>query len=651
MGASWDTFKCVKNTKSQVVKNLGTNMKVTTNQQNKEFQEFFTAWGSEALRVTKPGAFMFCCMTPRQDLLSRAIVGLEDAGWKVSFSSIYWTYASGFPKSANMGKKADKVFGVKSEIVSTEKFGGSAATLKGKANREDWYDQGEGGTNTPIYERKTGTSEAGRKLEGSYGGCQLKPAVEVILVCMKPMDKECKTFISQALKNNHGITWLDDCRIPYDTGEEVNVGGRGAHGMGEEAGYGFKPLNNISKPVEHVLKYEKYSNGGYKSNNSGSIFYGNQINIDKRGRFPANLLVSDDVLNDGVERTAFQIRSKAGFGNSKLYNHNENNILEGTFGYNDKGSYSRYFDLDKVFNRFCDIYPTLRELENQDYFSYIYPLNNNAYTSLEYDVSQLFHNMNKAEDLGVLYNSLYKSLLSNDVSCVQIQKQFQDFLVDYPSYSHLYDERARLLEGISQEFVQLLIDVHKHIRFCSLRGDLDKEQLYIDDSYAFFLSCLLLPIIIKIRKKSKLNFDDLPENIKKTFPFLIVPKASKGEKNKGCEELEMKVGASMNSKCANCDGNVVGNRNPCKCDNRIPVSIKPYTKNNHPTVKPLRLMSYLITMGSRPGDIVLDPFAGSGTTLLAAKELGRKYIGCELSTEYIQIINARLNNKDNPFFG
>jgi len=52
-------------------------------------------------------------------------------------------------------------------------------------------------------------------------------------------------------------------------------------------------------------------------------------------------------------------------------------------------------------------------------------------------------------------------------------------------------------------------------------------------------------------------------------------------------------------------------------------------------------MSYLITLGSRPGDVVLDPFAGSGTTLLAARLLNRSSIGFELSPEYTEILKAR----------
>ena len=62
----------------------------------------------------------------------------------------------------------------------------------------------------------------------------------------------------------------------------------------------------------------------------------------------------------------------------------------------------------------------------------------------------------------------------------------------------------------------------------------------------------------------------------------------------------------------------------------------------HPTVKPLKLMAYLITMGSREGDIVLDPFCGAGTTCIAAMMLKRDYIGIEISPEYHEIALKRL---------
>ena len=65
-------------------------------------------------------------------------------------------------------------------------------------------------------------------------------------------------------------------------------------------------------------------------------------------------------------------------------------------------------------------------------------------------------------------------------------------------------------------------------------------------------------------------------------------------------------------------------------------------RNHHPTVKPLALMEYLVKLVSREGAIVLDPFLGSGTTALAAKRLGRHFVGVELSEEYCAIARKRI---------
>ena len=75
--------------------------------------------------------------------------------------------------------------------------------------------------------------------------------------------------------------------------------------------------------------------------------------------------------------------------------------------------------------------------------------------------------------------------------------------------------------------------------------------------------------------------------------------------------------------------------------------------NVHCTVKPLALMEILISLLVPPTDdhIVLDPFAGSGTTLVAAKNLGRSYIGIEIVPEYIDIIHQRLDEiRQEAFF-
>lgn len=62
----------------------------------------------------------------------------------------------------------------------------------------------------------------------------------------------------------------------------------------------------------------------------------------------------------------------------------------------------------------------------------------------------------------------------------------------------------------------------------------------------------------------------------------------------------------------------------------------------HPTQKPLRLFDYLIRASSNKNNLVIDPCVGSGTTCVAAKMLGRRYIGIDISEEYCQIARMRI---------
>lgn len=66
--------------------------------------------------------------------------------------------------------------------------------------------------------------------------------------------------------------------------------------------------------------------------------------------------------------------------------------------------------------------------------------------------------------------------------------------------------------------------------------------------------------------------------------------------------------------------------------------------NNHPTVKPIKLMQYLIKLVTPPNGIVLDPFMGSGSTGVAAKQLGFGFVGCELSDDYFEIASKRIEH-------
>ena len=78
--------------------------------------------------------------------------------------------------------------------------------------------------------------------------------------------------------------------------------------------------------------------------------------------------------------------------------------------------------------------------------------------------------------------------------------------------------------------------------------------------------------------------------------------------------------------------------------NRVPNIFK-FAKTlnrNHPTEKPVNLCAFLMEKFSRPGDVVFDPFMGSGTTGVACLKTGRKFIGAELSADYFATAEKRI---------
>ena len=64
--------------------------------------------------------------------------------------------------------------------------------------------------------------------------------------------------------------------------------------------------------------------------------------------------------------------------------------------------------------------------------------------------------------------------------------------------------------------------------------------------------------------------------------------------------------------------------------------------DDHPAVMPMTLANQCVSITSEPGDVVLDPYAGSGTTLLAARKLNRRWVGIELNPSFVDLIEYRL---------
>ena len=109
--------------------------------------------------------------------------------------------------------------------------------------------------------------------------------------------------------------------------------------------------------------------------------------------------------------------------------------------------------------------------------------------------------------------------------------------------------------------------------------------------------------------------------------FFYCPKTSKKERDQGLEGFEKKQYSH--------DGRIKSIENPYQRN-------KSKSKNNHPTVKPIALMEYLVKLVTPPGGIVLDPYMGSGTTGVACRRNGFGFVGIELDRQYYDICQARI---------
>lgn len=125
--------------------------------------------------------------------------------------------------------------------------------------------------------------------------------------------------------------------------------------------------------------------------------------------------------------------------------------------------------------------------------------------------------------------------------------------------------------------------------------------------------------------------------------FFYVAKANKRDRNEGLENIEGKeIGAKGNGLARTCNTCKASVLDGCDCPDRT--FSNPVRQNFHPTVKPTALMQYLIRLVTPPNGIVLDPFTGSGSTGKAALLENKKFIGIELTADYLPIIEGRLKH-------
>lgn len=155
----------------------------------------------------------------------------------------------------------------------------------------------------------------------------------------------------------------------------------------------------------------------------------------------------------------------------------------------------------------------------------------------------------------------------------------------------------------------------RHGRYNSNNSHLERDSIYTPSANGRFPANLVLEDDSFLGEYSR---------------FFYCAKISTSERNAGLEDMpdvEAGIGDDRPS-----------GQSMSRLDGRAPRVVK----NHHPTVKPKKLMSYFIRMITPPGGVVLDPFMGSGSTGIAAKECGFEFIGIEKEKEYFEIACKRI---------
>lgn len=117
--------------------------------------------------------------------------------------------------------------------------------------------------------------------------------------------------------------------------------------------------------------------------------------------------------------------------------------------------------------------------------------------------------------------------------------------------------------------------------------------------------------------------------------FFYVAKGSRSEKDEGLDHLPIRTGGEATDRA---EGSA-GLNNP-----RAGAGRTGGARNFHPTVKSIELMRWLVRLITPPGGTVLDPFSGSGSTGVAALAEGLNFVGCELTEDYLPILEGRIRH-------
>ncbi len=608
-------------------------------------------------RISKPGTTLLCFGGTRT--YHRLACAIEDAGWIIK-DTIMWLYGSGFPKATDISKQIDKKPNTDLNKFSKalkkrrEELGLSISDAdKLITGGTTMYSFLEGRKDKPLYPPNR---EYWKNIKKHFGMDGWEQIVENNL---KVVRNEDGNFGYQ----KDGERWLSKREITETTSMKATLwNGWKSHGLKPA----YEPILICMKPNEG-----SYANNALKWGVAGLNIDGGRIRFEEGGTVASNpkLRVERGCKTETGDRIFCQ--GELGKKNTMV-----ENVKKG-------GRYPANVILDEEAGRL------LKQQTGEDVGRFFKQVDITIQELAEFNISDISRFIgkdrktirNKLKEIG-LYKNPTKYIENDDEERVceicEVLKPIDDFVKwrsgKWCGHRHICKEcwnkkcLPKTKEELERSKAVKLAYYHNTRKQNRKENKITKEDVLAIKSIGKCFYCgatntefqidhiipvakggktEIINLVLSCAKCNRSKNDRNLEEWYKEQPFfnenklrmVYTPKASKAERNRGCEGLEEKYNDDSRK-----DKNAIGCNNP---RNRSGTP----KKNSHPTVKPLALMKYLCTLTKTPtGGIVLDPFCGSGTTLIACKELKRDYIGIDNNPEYCEIAKKRVNAVPEPLF-
>lgn len=570
----------------------------------------------ECLRVLKPGSWAYIMSAPRQDVLSHMIVNLSDAGFVTNFTSIYYCYASGFPKAMNIKTNISNLI-----VKKCQRFFENLLDV-------DFV------PNSSLKQ----LTEVGIVIEKNNSVQWNVPLIQEIVDLNSHASIATKQFLDIQVKNNPIIIVVENAELSE---KHLSLTVRIVENSKENQNLSnpqkiIVPINVLMQVCEQILDKHKDEEAwrtdsgkhSFLKNLDTNVFFveltenlkhiilnqlKNILNLDTIKKmdyvFVTNVITMESIM---VHLTIF------------MEDILRNQLKPVTEKYN--GSYAGFQPKPAL----EVILVVMKPLDEK---SYVEQAMSNGKGVTWFDDARIpFVDDNDVEKT----KTGFEGKQTFDGSHYNGGKPSPNLLKHYNQNNQGRFPANVLVsdDALNDGIIRQGHSTGKTKHGFRKDGYIGNEEYYDDTTERGIFD-----------SGSFSRYFDLDAW---TAQFLIVEKGSKSEKNAGLElkgELEKFCDAEFDGIIPQ---TVTDGR---KKDHNTPSHRgKTLRKNNHPTVKPISLMSYLITMGSREGDTILDPFAGSGTTLIAASLLNRHSIGIELNPEYCGIMKMRLDYWKNKTF-